>query len=138
MKAGGIFLLSLGMAAVLGLAFSVLSPNSECSLPVSMSIESSEGGLRAVVTSVEGEFDIDEVEYRIVQLREGSFTVVMEGSLTSALSGAEGVVYHHQDPAAGVLEVGDYLTIDGAEEGTQVILMTLDETALGWTVGCEG
>ncbi|MEE9237485.1 MAG: hypothetical protein V3U52_06840 [Thermoplasmata archaeon] len=138
MKAGGIFLLSLGMAAVLGLAFSVLFSDSECDFPVSMSIESSEEGLRAVVTSVEGEFDIDEVEYRIVQLRNGSSTVVMGGSLTSALSGAEGVVYHHQDPAGGILEVGDYLTIDGAEEDTHVILMTLDGTPLGWTVGCEG
>ncbi|MFQ5838536.1 MAG: hypothetical protein ACE5HJ_07110 [Thermoplasmata archaeon] len=138
LKAGGIFVISLGMATAVGLAFSALSPSPECGFSVLMNRERVEGGLKATLTYVDGTYNITDVEYRIVLLRGDVSSVIMEGNLTSALKGMDGVTYHPNDPSRSVLEEGDYLTVDVDDEAAHVLLLTRSGTPLGWTVGCEG
>jgi hypothetical protein len=134
LKAGGIFLLSLGMAAGVGLAFSSLSPAPECGFPVMMAREPVDVGMRATIISVDGEFQVDQVGYRVVVLGDGSSGVLMEGNLTDALEGGGPVSYYPTDPSAGVLRAGDYLLVE-SEEDIHVILLA-GGTPVGWTAGC--
>ncbi len=136
MKAGGIFLLSLGIATALGLGLSATSPPSQCQFPVVLSVETSEGGLRATVTSVDGEFSIRDVEYQIVEVRGSSLVVLDRGNLTDALTGLQGVVYLPVDPLNGALDPGDQILVEEAVGDTHVFLATHEGIPLGWSAGC--
>lgn len=136
LKAGGIFAVSLTAATALGFGLASLFPASECDFTVLMNVEEVDEGLRAEITRVGGEYQVDQVVYRILRRDDGSFDVLAEGSLSEALTGGQGVTYHQQQPAAAALMPGDYLLVDGLD-GTDVILLTSSGTPLGWTAGCE-
>ncbi len=101
-----------------------------------MEIRETGEGLRADVTWVDGDYGVDEVDYRILRRDGTSYHVVVEGGLSSVSGAVEGVSYHQQDAAATVLMAGDYLTVQGLE-ATDVMLLTSGGTPLGWTAGCE-
>lgn len=135
-KAAGIFFLSLSLALGLGFGFSVLSGTPRCDYPIILTTEHYEGGLRTTVTSVEGEYAVEEVEYLVLELDESVTPVVDEGKLTEAMTRTDGVVYWPGDPESGVLREGDTLVVDSMETQVGVLLLTEGGTPLGWTEGC--
>lgn len=135
LKAGGIFVVSLTAATALGFGLASFFPASSCDFTVLMSLEEVEGGVRADITSVSGEYRVDQVVYQVLRRNDRSFDVVKEGSLPAALAGDE-VTFHPQDPTAEVLMPGDHLMVHGLE-GVDVMLLTASGTPLGWTAGCE-
>ncbi len=136
LKAGGIFVASLTAATILGFGLASVFPGEQCGFSVLMTVEEVDGVLRAEVTGVDGEYRVDQVVYRVLRRDDASFHVVTEGELSAAIAGDGGIVYHQQDPTAPFLMQGDYLLAEGID-GTDVMLLTLTGTPLGWTAGCE-
>ncbi len=137
LKAGGVFLLSVGLATGLGFGLSSLSTTPECGFSVRLTVERHGDALEATVTHVDEVLNIADVAYQIVQLRGSSSKVIAAGNLTDALEGTDSVVYVPGDPAKGTLEPGDRLLVEMAQEDIHVLLVTREGTPLGWTAGCE-
>ncbi len=128
--------MSMGMAATIGLGLSALSPRPECDFPAAMSLERVEGGVKAIVTSVRGDYPIQEVEYWVMRLEDGSSRVLVKGNLTDASGDPGSVVFRPRDDDWSTLKAGDYLLVETTETEVQVLLVTRGGAPIGWTLGC--
>lgn len=135
LKAGGIFLASLSMAAGLGFALSALSPEPACAFPVGLHREVVDGGIQATVTHVEGDYAVVDLEYQLVLLEPQLEDVLEEGSLAEARLGSGAVIFEPRDGSASSLRAGDVLTAEGP--GTLHLILLQDGVPVAWTGGCE-
>lgn len=135
LKAGAVFIVSVGVATGLGVVFSAFAPPPSCDFPVVLERSAGEETMRATVAELDGLYPVGAVGYRLVRMDVAPERILEEGSLETALDGSSQVAYHPVDPAASLLQVGDYFE---AEVQGETHLMLLEEgIPIGWTQGCE-
>lgn len=135
LKAGGVFVASLSLAAGLGYAFTVLAPAPVCDFPVHLDRANLESGIRATVVGVEGEYAVATLAYKVVLLDVLEERVVEEGSLADALGGTETLTYVPRDGEGVHLQPGDAFLVEA--EGDVHLLLLRDGVPVAWTAGCE-
>ncbi|MEE9593191.1 MAG: hypothetical protein V3W28_06400 [Thermoplasmata archaeon] len=132
----GIFFLSLAVALVVGFSLGTIIPQESCVFPVVLDRTTTEAGVEAMVSQVEGSYPVSAIGYKVVLLEVEEQRVLQEGNLTDLSPTSPGLSFHQADASSDVLQTGDLflMTLEG-----EVHLILLDEggTPIGWTLGCE-
>ncbi|MFQ5907674.1 MAG: hypothetical protein ACE5JE_02425 [Thermoplasmata archaeon] len=132
----GIFLLSLVIALVVGFSLGAFIPQETCAFPVVLDRTTTEAGVEATVSQVEGTYLVSAIGYKAVLLEVEGRRVIQEGNLADLSATSPGLSFHRADASLDVLQTGDQfrMTLEG-----EVHLILLDEggTPIGWTLGCE-
>ena len=135
LKAVAIFFVSLGVAVIVGLSLGAFVPSEACTFPVVFDRSSTEAGVQATVTQVEGSYLVTAIGYKAIVLDTEEGRVIQEGKLTDLSPGTPGLSFHPMDANTAFLQAGDLFRMN--LEG-EVHLILLDEggTPIGWTLGC--
>lgn len=121
---------------MVGFSLGAFLPQESCVFPVVLDRTTTEAGVEATVSRVEGSYPVAAIGYKAVLLELEERRVIQEGNLTDLSPTSPGLSFHPADASSDVLQTGDLfiLTLEG-----EVHLILLDEggTPVGWTLGCE-
>ncbi len=136
LKALAIFVVSLGVAVIVGLSLGAFVPPGACTFPVVFDRTSTGDGVQMAVTQVEGSYLVAAIGYKAIVLDTEEGRVIQEGNLRDLSPGTPGLSFHPVDANTAFLQAGDLFRVN--LEG-EVHLILLDErgTPIGWTLGCE-
>ncbi len=136
LKAVAIFFASLAVAVVVGLSLGALIPPDSCTFPVAFDRTTSETGVLATVTQVEGSYLLTAIGYKAVVLDTEEGRIVQEGNLTDLSPATPGLSFHPLDASTEFLQAGDQFRMN-LEGEVHLILLDGGGTPIGWTLGCE-
>ena len=118
------------------LSLGAIVPPDSCTFPVAFDRTSSETGVRATVTQVEGSYLLTAIGYKAVVLDTEEGRIIQEGNLTDLSPVSPGLSFHPQDPSTEFLQPGDHFRMN-LEGEVHLILLDGGGTPIGWTLGCE-
>jgi hypothetical protein len=131
-----IFLISLAVTVVVGLGLGAFLPADSCTFPVTFDRASTETGVEATVTQVDGSYRVAAIGYKAVVLDTEEGRIIQEGNLTDLSPDTPGLSFHPMDPSTDMLQAGDQFRMTLGGE-VHLILVDGGGTPIGWTLGCE-
>ncbi|MFQ5919125.1 MAG: hypothetical protein ACE5I4_03645 [Thermoplasmata archaeon] len=131
-----IFFISLAVAVVVGLSLGAFVPPDSCTFPVAFDRTTTEMGVEATVTQVEGSYRVAAIGYKAVVLDTPEGRIIQEGNLTDLSPLTPGLSFHPMDASTDHLQAGDRfrMTLEG---DVHLILVDGGGTPIGWTLGCD-
>ena len=136
LKAVAIFFISLAVAVVVGLSLGALIPPDSCTFPVAFDRTTSDTGVLATVTQVDGNYLLGAIGYKAVVLDTEEGRIIQEGDLADLSPVTPGLSFHPLDASTEFLQAGDQFRMNLAGE-VHLILLDGGGTPIGWTLGCD-